>query len=98
MIKLSMRNLENKKKDDIQTIQAKYGKDHIQVKNFIIKQEKEAQRFKDVGPFATMNDGNKLESYITEMLDKRNRLEIEIGELKEKQSFFGEQLRDLDAK
>lgn len=69
------------------------------VKNLIIKQEKESQRFKkNVGPYALMNDPKKLDTYINEMMDKRNRLEIKIGELKEKQSFFGEQLRDLDQK
>ena len=98
---MSIDHLETKKNDDRLTLESKYGKDHFEVKKYVINQEKDASRFKKdedgnyVGPYALMNDSKK---YINEMLDKRNRLEIKIGELKEKQSFFGEQLRDLDQK
>lgn len=34
---MALKNLENKKKDDVQTVQAKYGKDSIQAKQFVLK-------------------------------------------------------------
>ena len=87
LIEMSIDHLETKKNDDRLTLESKYGKDHFEVKKYVINQEKDASRFKKdedgnyVGPYALMNDSKK---YINEMLDKRNRLEIKIGELKEK--------------